>query len=139
MSEDIKPLIEVLPDQMCSKTHTILVQGFLFGQYRIQLTRLDRPDPFAPPGHGSIVRELCTYNPHTAGTVALILRLASDPEAYCRELERSWNCEDPGHGRIRLDNPEPFKCPRCGFESYSPRDKQEKYCVRCHIFTADPA
>lgn len=136
MSDEIKPLLAVPSDQMTSKTHTLIVMPFAYGQFRIQLTRLDRPDPFAPIGHGSIVREMCTYSPHTAGNIVLMLRLAADPEAYARELERPWNCEHPG-GRIRLDNCEPYTCPRCGFVSHSPRDKQEKYCVRCHVFEDD--
>jgi hypothetical protein len=133
MTEEISPLLEVLSDQMVSKTHTILVQPFMFGQYRIQLTRVDRPDPFAPAGHGSIVREMCTYNPRTVATLALFLRLAADPEAYCRELERPWNCESSG-GRIRLDNRQPFVCPDCAAESFNINDKANRYCVRCHKF-----
>jgi hypothetical protein len=78
-----------------------------YGQYRIQLTRTDRPDPYAPPGHGSIVRELCTYQSKTCLGVVMWLRLAADPEALCRTYETPWNCEAPGHGRIRLDNQPP--------------------------------
>lgn len=100
--DEIKPLAEVLPDQMTSKNHTLIVMPYLFGQFRVQLTRLDRPDTFAPPGHGSIVRELCTYDPHLAGHVVFLLRLSADPEASCEELAKPWNCEYPG-GRIRLD------------------------------------
>lgn len=40
-----------------SPNHTLIVRPYALGQYRIQLTRKDQPDTFAPPGHGSIVRE----------------------------------------------------------------------------------
>lgn len=135
MTDSADPLLgEVPAGQMTSKTHTVLIRPYAYGQFRIQLTRLDQRDPYAPIGHGGIVRELCTYDARTAGRVVLMLRLAADPEAYCRELERPWNCEAAGRGRIRLDSAEPFTCPRCGFVSHSPRDKQEGYCVRCHLF-----
>jgi hypothetical protein len=35
--------------------------------------------------------------------------------------------------------PEPFVCPFCGFKSYNPNDKRERYCVRCHVFIDDEA
>jgi hypothetical protein len=100
------PVVSVAGDDMISKNHSVLVRPYMFGQYRIQLTRIDRPDPFAPPGHGSICRELCTYD-HTR-MMATVLQLVSakDPEAYCCTLETPSNCEVPGSGRIRLDNAE---------------------------------
>jgi GrpB-like predicted nucleotidyltransferase (UPF0157 family) len=30
-----------------------------------------------------------------------------------------------------------FKCPFCGFVSRNPRDAEERYCVRCHVFVGD--
>lgn len=138
MWDETKPLLEVLPDQMTSKTHTLLIQGYAYGQFRIQLTRLGGlEDRTAPPGHGSIVRELCTYSGQTAGSVALLLRLSSDPEGACELLAKPWNCEYPG-GRIRLDNTKPlFTCPRCGAESHNPNDAREQYCARCNAFVGD--
>jgi hypothetical protein len=32
---------------------------------------------------------------------------------------------------------EMFKCPICGAVSYHPRDAQERYCGRCHVFVDD--
>lgn len=96
------PVVEVLRDRMASNRHTVVVRPYTYGQYRIQLTRIDRPDPFAPPGHGSIVRELCTYSPGMAADVVLKLRLAADPEGFCETLAHPGNCEYRG-GRIRLD------------------------------------
>ena len=32
---------------------------------------------------------------------------------------------------------DPFVCPRCGFVSHHPKDKEYGYCVRCHVFTGD--
>lgn len=89
---------------MRSPVHSLMIRPYMFGQYRLQLTRKDVPHPFASEGHGGIVREMCTYNTATAMITVQKLREAADPEAYCRSLEREWNCERPGRGRIRLDN-----------------------------------
>lgn len=134
MTDTPDPFTEILPDQMASGRHSILIRPYAYGQLRIQLTRTDRPDGYAPPGHGSIVRELCTYEPRTAVRVVTLMRVAADPEAYCRTLETPHNCEAPGRGRIRLDNRAPFKCPDCGAESWNENDKRHRYCVRCHKF-----
>jgi len=29
---------------------------------------------------------------------------------------------------------DPFVCPRCGFVSWNPNDKRERYCGHCHVF-----
>lgn len=36
-------------------------------------------------------------------------------------------------------NQPPFKCPRCGTQSYHPHDAKEGYCGRCHDWTGRPA
>lgn len=43
---------------MKNPRYTVLVQNYAYGQYRVQLTDRELPDPDAPPGHGSIVRAL---------------------------------------------------------------------------------
>lgn len=107
MSDEDLPLMEIRAGAMISSKHSLIMRRYLVGQYRIQLTRVDQPDPFAPYGHGAIVRELCTYDRSFAYSTMLVLRGAPDPEAWCRAIETEANCEHPGHGRIRLDNPEP--------------------------------
>ena len=94
---------ELFSGDMANESYTVLVRIFLFGQYRIQLTCLDQPDPYAPIGHGSIVRELDSYDQTQAILTCLRLRESEDPEAYCESLAKPFNCEYPG-GRIRLDN-----------------------------------
>lgn len=135
-------LLEARGGAMASPVHSVLVRPHLYGQYRIQLTRTDQPDRYAPEGHGSIVRELCTYNRATAYLITSAIAHAEEPEAYCFGLERPWNCEYTG-GRIRLDNtqedrPETagpsFTCPTCGLTSYHPQDVAHRYCVACHVF-----
>lgn len=85
--------------------YTVLVEAFAFGQFRIRLTDKTKPDPYALSGHGSIVREMCTYHLATAESTVAALAEADDPPAFCRALERPWNCEYE-RGRIRLDNVE---------------------------------
>jgi hypothetical protein len=139
-------LLEARAGSAVSPVHSVLVRPYAYGQYRIQLTRTDRPDYDAPEGHGSIVRELCTYNRATAYLIASAIATAEEPEAYCFGLERPWNCEYTG-GRIRLDNtpadrPETvapddqpsFTCPRCRMTSYHPEDIAHRYCGHCHEF-----
>lgn len=109
LKEDIDDLLtffhEVLPKDMTSKRHSIIVRRFMFKQWRIQLTRVGLPVQwYAREGHGDIVRELCTYRPIRMAEVVAQLQLAEDPEAWCREQEKASNCDAPGHGRIRLDN-----------------------------------
>lgn len=41
--------------------YTILVEKYLFNQYRIRITDKRTPDSDAPLGHGEIVQEFCTY------------------------------------------------------------------------------
>lgn len=88
---------------LLSPHHTVLVRSFLLGQYRIQLTDKRQPDDYAPEGHGTICRELCTYEYTVALATVLDLQACIDPEAHCEALAKPWNCEYPG-GRIRLDN-----------------------------------
>jgi hypothetical protein len=35
------------------------------------------------------------------------------------------------------DTPRAYVCPRCGFKSYNPNDRRERYCIRCHQFEDD--
>ncbi len=97
-----KPIMEVFAHQMKDQQHTILVQPYMYGQFRIQLTDISKPDLDAPSGHGSIMRELCTYQADTMEFVCKQLQEAMDPEAVAESFAKSWNCEGPG-GRIRLD------------------------------------
>ncbi len=92
----------VPPGALTHSDYGIIVRNYMFGQYRIQLTDARRPDPDAPPGHGAIVRELCTYKFPTMRAATLAMAVANDPEAYCESLANKWNC-DGGTGRIRLD------------------------------------
>lgn len=50
--------LKISNEEMKCDRHTILVENYMFGQYRIRLTDLTQPDSYAPEGHGSIVREL---------------------------------------------------------------------------------
>lgn len=96
------PIMEVFAHQMKDQRHTILVQPYMFGQFRIQLTDISKIDPDAPPGHGSIVREFCTYKFDKMALVVTQLRDTDDPEAVAESFATPSNCEGPG-GRIRLD------------------------------------
>lgn len=96
-------LYYVPSELMADKNHTILVRPFLLGQYRIQVTDLRRVDPDAPPGHGEIVRELCSYIAMTCMEAIETLAAAPDVVAAVDAMGRPWNQEGPG-GRIRLDN-----------------------------------
>ena len=103
MTAELRPLIDIPAGKLQSPRHGILVWPYLLGQYRIQLTRIDQRDPFAPAGHGGIVEQMCTYKPARAAEIVLALIVQDDPEAFVRSLARPWNCDGPG-GRIRLDN-----------------------------------
>jgi hypothetical protein len=76
-----------------SPIHSVLVRADENGGYRIQLTRTNTPEPFAPPGHGKVVRELCTFSVETAEETALKLAKSKDPEGYCRSLIRPGNTD----------------------------------------------
>lgn len=80
-------------------SYSVIVRPYLFGQHRIQLR--------GPGGESDIRRECCTYSSELAEDVAAQLRASATPEALACSWERPWNCEMPGHGRIRLDNREP--------------------------------
>lgn len=92
-----------LPQNMENEGYSILVRPYAFGQYRIQLTKVGLKDPWAPKGHGAIVREMCTYDQAKAHEVVDRLAEAEDPEQTAEGYAEDWNCEYPG-GRIRLDN-----------------------------------
>lgn len=99
---------EILSDEMTNHNYTVLARDYAFGQIRIQLTDLRKPDRYAPEGHGTIVRELDTYKVETAAWCMGQLSMAEEPEKWCIEQERDWNCEFSGDGpmpgdRIRLD------------------------------------
>ena len=99
----LRPYAHMDKLELAHPDYTVLVEAFAFGQYRIRLTDKTQPDSFAPAGHGSIVRELCTYHESKAYETVDALAKADDPLAYCVSLERPYNCEYEG-GRIRLDN-----------------------------------
>lgn len=96
-------IYEVQPTKMTNADYSVIVWPYAFGQFRIQLTNVAIGDPFAPAPHGAIVREMCTYDKQTMLDTVEKIRGSDDPEAFCRTLEKPWNCEYQG-GRIRLDN-----------------------------------
>lgn len=81
---------ELLADKMVNKRYTIVVRAASGGIFRIQLTDLSRPDPFAPRGHGSVVREVLTSDRETLKNILLRVALAENPLAYCRIIERQY-------------------------------------------------
>lgn len=88
----------------CNHSHyTVIVRNYMLGQYRIQLCDSRQPDPHAPPMHGSIVQELCTYKLTKAEEVTDALCLAYEPLKKARGYATETNCEGPGM-RIRLDD-----------------------------------
>jgi hypothetical protein len=49
-----------------------------------------------------------------------------------------WKTRSDRDDRDRYHPEEPpFICPICGFESFNPNDKRERYCVRRHVFIDD--
>lgn len=101
MAENI--VYEVRPENMKNRDYSVLVYAYALGQYRIKLTSVAAPDRYAPEGHGSIVREMCTYSMLRMEAVVACIRHAVDPELECEIFAEPWNCEQKG-GRIRLDN-----------------------------------
>lgn len=85
---------------------TFLVRSYALGQYRIQITDSSALDFGAPPGHGAILQEMCTYSEVTARSVTHRLAVEADPLAYARSLATPWNTDSPRGGRIRLDTTE---------------------------------
>ena len=95
----------VLWQAFCNNpNYTVLVRSYALGQFRIQLTDIRMPDPYAPPMHGSIVREMCTYFQGKAEWMTDWLCQHPEPELLCKLFETPSNCDAPGHGRIRLDD-----------------------------------
>ncbi len=92
--------------RMSHPRYTLIVRPYLCGQYRLQLCDREQPDPYAPEGHGAIVRECCTYRRQVMARTVSELAGADDPVAYLESLARPWNTEFPGD-RIRLDSEAP--------------------------------
>ena len=110
-SNDIEPLLEITPNLMQNKNYSILVYPFTFGQFRIRLTNVKIKDSYAPEGHGSIIREMCTYKNATMIETVGKLMESKEPEKTAESFATPYNCEFPG-GRIRLDNePRNFEKP----------------------------
>lgn len=86
------------PHLFVNKNYGALVVPHAFGQYRIKLLDMRKMS------HDNIVREMCTYQDLTMFLAISALVAAEDPEQWCRSIARPWNCEEPGKGRIRLDN-----------------------------------
>lgn len=103
MNNDPDLILDLPAGKLRSSKHSLVIRPYLFGQYRLQLMDVTKFDPHASEGHGSIVREMCTYKAETAFSVARQIANEPDPEAFCRTFEEKWNCERPGFGRIRLD------------------------------------
>lgn len=93
----------VIASECVNPRFTVLVRPYAFGQFRIQICDRAQPDPHAPYGCGSIVRELCTYRRETCSRVVFDISQSVDPPATARTYEQPWNCEGKGD-RIRLDN-----------------------------------
>ena len=113
-----------------NESYSLLLKPNLFGQFRLQLTDLRDDDPYAPDGHGGIVRELCTYDVNTARLVMSVLSQIDEPEERCSLLAHTLNCEHP-RGRIRLDTPwvhEGEHCPQCNKHM---RDFERYGCSAC--------
>lgn len=108
-STDEKPNVEdatadIVWQAFCSHSHyTVVVRLYLFQQYRLQLCDSRQPDPYAPPMHGSIVQEMCTYVERKAEAISDLLCMVKDPLALARAFAEPWNCDGPGQ-RIRLDS-----------------------------------
>lgn len=92
---DLQPLMRLTT---VVEGYHIEVWPYMLGQYRIMLIHGTDVSGFP-----HVTRQMCTYQRETAIDTMVKLSLAEDPEAFCRELEKPWNCEYPG-GRIRLDN-----------------------------------
>lgn len=105
---------QVLPDQMANKKYSLLVRNYALGQFRVQITDVSNGtgQNGAPPGHGDIVQEMCTYKREKALGVIADLGTSEDPVATALTYVRPHNCEFKG-GRIRLDNA-PEVWPGCG-------------------------
>lgn len=102
--EDFDPMEGILWQAFCNTyPYTIIVRAYLGGQHRIQITDSTVPDMGAPPMHGAIVQELCTYDARKAELFTDLFSLADDPVALARKLATDTNCEGPGC-RIRLDD-----------------------------------
>jgi hypothetical protein len=121
---------ELFSEDMKNGNYTIICHPYAFGQIRIQLTDLRKPDNTAPSGHGTIVRELDTYKTEVASKCISELSESEDPEKYCVSLERDWNCEYSGDGpihgdRIRLDETQqsdPYRrCKKQAFRRGAPQ------------------
>jgi hypothetical protein len=84
---------EIKSDQMKNHDYRIMLLPYLYGQYRIQLIKLEGDN---------IVRECCTYDCLKAVQAMTALRLSDKPEALMEEWATKDNCEAPG-ARIRLD------------------------------------
>ena len=98
-------LVEVEAKDMAAKNRTILVRAYAIGQFRIQITDISQGTGIlgAPPGHGDIVQEMCTYKSHTMVRAVAELMSVKDPVKLARSWAKPHNCEFPG-GRIRMDN-----------------------------------
>jgi hypothetical protein len=99
MTDNIKPLAQ-LPC-FSANGYRIEVWPYTFGQYRIMLIKGSNPHLGGP----NVIRQMCTYQRGVCVQTCIDLLTTADPELYCRQLEKPWNCEYPG-GRIRLDNTE---------------------------------
>lgn len=115
------PTATLQPEEVLTVAHihgmrhpdrTAYVKLALLGQWRIVLCERPRGpagDGFEEwQGHGSIVRQCCTYDVVTAVLTLAAIVAAEDPDAYLESLARPWNCDYPG-GRIRLDNLPPWR------------------------------
>ena len=97
--------LSVRADQMCNQRYTVLVYDYAFQQKRIQVTDIQKPDGDAPPGHGTIVKQLCTYHEDVAVSVVAKLQASEDPIECVESLRKPWNSEGPDDV-VRLDTTE---------------------------------
>lgn len=86
---------ELLGDNMSDKRYTVAIRAASAGLYRIQVTDLRRPDPFAPRGHGTVVSEILANDLAVVKNMTLQLALCENPVACCRSLQRKYPCSFP--------------------------------------------
>lgn len=99
------PYIALAANTMKNQRYTLLVYRYVFGQFNIKVTDVSKPDASAPPGHGEIVKMLCTYIPDTLRNVLAKLQHSDDPVECVESMRTSHNSEGPDDV-VRLDTTE---------------------------------
>lgn len=87
---------EMRSNQMSDKRYSVVIRAASMGLYRIQVTDMRRPDPFAPRHHGTVAEEMLTNSTQLMRDIALQLALAENPVTTCRLLKKKHPCDFPG-------------------------------------------